>query len=249
MCARQYLTGKFSPTQQFKVHVANDSHFMYYKKSAALRDEQPTYESVWWTYPEFVRAVAAAKQLPPGEAHAYYYFLLKQADFDKRAAFIYDELRFLDPARAKKETPYGDLFIRDEHAARDKGMRCRLGMRGIIAEGHVDGGLNMIAMVRGSKRYILSPPSVCACLHLLSEGQSKRHTAVNWSDVDALPEDARACPATEVVVGQGDVLYVPSYWYHHIVSLDESIQCNVRSGVALRDDTREFLHQCGLTDA
>jgi len=221
---------------------------MYYKKSAALRDEQPTYESVWWTYPEFVQAVAAVKQLLPGEAHAYYYFLLKQADFDKRAAFIYDELRFLDPMRAKKETPYGDLFIRDEYAARDKGMRCRLGMRGIIAEGHVDGGLNMIAMVRGSKRYILSPPSVCACLHLLSEGQSKRHTAVNWSDVDALPDDARACPATEVVVGQGDVLYVPSYWYHHIVSLDESIQCNVRSGIAMRDDAREFLHQCGLTD-
>lgn len=221
---------------------------MYYKKSAALSDEKPTYESKWWTYPEFVEAVAATSQLSPDEPHDYYYFMLKQADFAQRSAFIFDELRFLDPSRAKTETPYGDLFIRDERMAQQKGMRCRLGMRGIIAEGHVDGALNMIAMVRGSKRYILSPPSVCSCLRLLSEGQSKRHTSVNWSDLEAMPEDSRNCPATEAVIEQGDVLYVPSYWYHHIVSLDESIQCNIRSGLALRENARQFLHNCGLSD-
>lgn len=242
------MTTKFTPTQKFKVHVANNSHFMYTKRSDALSGEEPTYESMWWTYPEFVEAVAATKQVPPGEPHDYYYFMLKQGDIASRSSFVYDELSFMDVRLPQGATPYGDFFIRDARAALDKGMRCRLGMQGIVAEGHVDGGLNMIAMVRGRKRYVLSPPSVCGCLHLLSEGQSRRHTSLNWSDVDSLPANAKACPATEVIINQGEVLYVPSYWYHHIVSLDESIQCNVRSGVAIRDETRKYLHECGVAD-
>ena len=29
----------------------------------------------------------------------------------------------------------------------------------------------------------------------------------------------------------GEVLYIPSYWFHYIISLQKSAQCNVRSGV------------------
>jgi hypothetical protein len=28
------------------------------------------------------------------------------------------------------------------------------------------------------------------------------------------------------------VLYIPSHWFHYIISLQKSSQCNVRSGVA-----------------
>ena len=35
-----------------------------------------------------------------------------------------------------------------------------------------------------------------------------------------------------------------SYWYHYIVSVDISVQCNTRSGLALRE--RQFLIDCGF---
>uniref|UniRef100_K3WAU3 JmjC domain-containing protein n=1 Tax=Globisporangium ultimum (strain ATCC 200006 / CBS 805.95 / DAOM BR144) TaxID=431595 RepID=K3WAU3_GLOUD len=248
----EYLTEKLRPDELYKVHIANNSHFMYYSKSMARLDEPPTYASKWWTYPQFVDAVAGTKAIEKKGSdgdhanHPYYYLMLKALDIKKRTPFVYEELEFLDPSAGEAKRKYGDLFIRDTQDALARGLRCRLGMQGIITEGHFDAGLNMITMVRGAKRYILSPPSVCSCLGIITSGASARHTRLNWSNVAALSSDAYACPATEVVVAAGDVLYVPSYWYHHIVSLDESIQCNIRSGVILRDDVKDFLAQCGF---
>lgn len=221
---------------------------MYYSKAQATLGEPPTYASKWWTYPQFFQAVASTKaNVNTNEQQQFYYLMLKAQDIRTRASFVYKDLAFLDPSHSSSSL-YGDLFIRDAQDALSRGLRCRLGMRGIITEGHFDAGLNMIAMVRGAKRYILSPPSVCSCLGLLTTGPSARHTKLDWSNISALTEHELKCPATEVVVQAGNVLYVPSYWYHHIVSLDESVQCNVRSGVILRDDVRIFLDQCGFRD-
>lgn len=244
----QYLTAQLQPNELYKVHIANNSHFMYYSKTNAKLDEPPTYASEWWTYVQFADAVAQTKQTA---THPFYYLMLKAQDIKTRASFILNDLDFLDPERVLRRDSdaiqsYGNLFIRDAQDSLARGMRCRFGMEGIITEGHIDSALNMIAMVRGAKRYVLAPPSACSCLGLLTTGASARHTRLNWSDVAALPPQALACPATEVVVGTGDVLYVPSYWYHHIVSLDESIQCNVRSGTILRPDVESFLSQCGF---
>lgn len=245
----QYLTQQLQPEERYKVHVANNSHFMYFAKNLAQLDEPPTYASLWWTYAQFREAVATATAT--ADAHQYFYLQLKAADINARAQFVYDDLAFMDPSRvlsadSKLLAAYGNLFIRDPQDTLARGVRCRFGMQGIITEGHFDAALNMIAMVRGSKRYIVAPPSACVCLDLLTTGPSARHTRLNWSDLSALPAHALACPATEVVVHAGDVLYMPSYWYHHIVSLDESIQCNVRSGTIARDDTMQFLTECGF---
>jgi hypothetical protein len=243
----KYLTEQLDSKALYKVHVANDSHFMYYLKSKQLSGEKDTYESRWMTYPQFVKAVSDVKPLErAGEPHEYYYLMLKKKDFSQQAAFIYDELQFLNPLRTEHDPRFGDLFVRDAAVAKDRGMRCRLGMRGIIAEGHIDGGLNHISMIRGTKRYVISPPSSCKCQGLLTSGQSARHTSFNWSDTSALPENARNCPAAEVALTAGEVLYLPSYWYHHIVSLDTSIQCNLRSGFTIRDDIKQFLTDCGF---
>ena len=50
--------------------------------------------------------------------------------------------------------------------------------------------------------------------------------------------------ATEVVLSAGQVLYVPSYWFHYIVSLGQSAQCNSRSGNAIRG--RQMVKECGF---
>jgi hypothetical protein len=58
-------------------------------------------------------------------------------------------------------------------------------MRGVIAESHFDAGRNMVAMMKGSKRYILQPPSECFNIYLLPQGHpSSRHSEVNWSNPD-----------------------------------------------------------------
>ena len=42
-------------------------------------------------------------------------------------------------------------------------------MKGVIAEAHYDNGRNMVAMVKGAKRYIISPPRDCERLNIIKE--------------------------------------------------------------------------------
>ena len=52
--------------------------------------------------------------------------------------------------------------------------------------------------------------------------------------------------ATEAVVSMGDVLYVPSFWFHYIVSQDASVQCNARSGYSPIGS--EEIKKCGVME-
>ncbi|GLE02383.1 hypothetical protein PINS_up011221 [Pythium insidiosum] len=250
-----YLTQQLGPDELYVVSVFNSSHFLYYRRSHAGPSDPPApHEPEAWTYADFVEYTRRRDapdrdrdhRLPP-----FAYFMLFASDIRDRAAFVLRDLAFLDPvATSASASWYGDLFLRDRADAQRKGLRCRIGVRGIVSEGHIDAGLNMVAMVRGAKRYVLSPPSVCGCLGLLPSGPSARHTAIDW---DRVARERTAphfdCPATEAVISAGDVLYIPSYWYHHIVALDASIQCNARSGVIARQDVRDLLQRCGLAIA
>lgn len=85
----------------------------------------------------------------------------------------------------------------------------------------------------GERRYILSHPDQCPKLALYpKEHPSGRHSAVDWSDPDLVtfPEFAEA-RSNELVLQAGDVLYLPTNWFHHIISLDLNYQCNARSGI------------------
>lgn len=41
---------------------------------------------------------------------------------------------------------------------------------------------------------------------------------------------SKTAKAIDTVLKAGEVLYIPSHWFHYIVSLQKSAQCNVRSG-------------------
>lgn len=106
-------------------------------------------------------------------------------------------------------------------------------MRGIIAESHFDAGRNMVAMIKGSKRYILNPPSECQKLGIITEQKhpSYRHSVLDWSDINQATSQGFAnVNSIETIVKEGEILYIPSYWFHYIVSMEYSIQCNSRSG-------------------
>lgn len=104
----------------------------------------------------------------------------------------------------------------------------------------------MIALLGGERRYILAHPKECPRLALYPKGHpSGRHSAVDWSDPDleTFPEFATA-KANEIVLQAGDVMYLPTYWFHYIISLELNYQCNTRSGIS--GEYRDHIHQCGF---
>ena len=130
-----------------------------------------------------------------------------------------------------------------------KGIQCRFGERGVTAATHYDGGRNMVAMMTGAKRYILSPPNACPKLGIVTSRKhpSYRHSMLNFGRVALLDESddviemsreerewlriAGEAPTLSTVLKAGEVLYIPSHWFHYIVSLQKSAQCNTRSGI------------------
>jgi ribosomal protein L16 Arg81 hydroxylase len=128
-----------------------------------------------------------------------------------------------------------------------KGIHCRFGMKGVIAENHFDAGRNSIALLGGRRRYILSHPKQCKNLALFPHGhESARHSEVDYAnpDLSKYPEFAHDALANEVVLEAGQVLYLPVYWFHFIVSLEINYQCNTRSGNT--DNYNSEIQNCGF---
>jgi len=137
------------------------------------------------------------------------------------------------------------------HPNLQKGIQCRFGERGITAANHYDSGRNMIAMITGAKRYILSPPRACKQLGVVStKGHASfRHSMLNYGriammDREDMPQEEKewleivgTAEAVSTVLKEGEVLYVPTGWFHYITSLQKSAQCNVRSGPDMKGDS------------
>jgi hypothetical protein len=150
--------------------------------------------------------------------------------------YLFDELPFFQPKQS--------LYLVEQDGR--WGINCRFGMKGVVAASHFDGSRNAVAVLGGSRRYILAHPNQCQNMGLYPMGHpSGRHSAVDWSnpDLEANPEFAQA-KANEVVLQPGHVLYLPTDWFHFIVSLELTFQCNSRSGVG--DEYKELMQQCGF---
>lgn len=113
-----------------------------------------------------------------------------------------------------------------------------ISMEGNVTPCHYDEQQNLFAQLQGHKRCILFPPEQFECLyphpvHHPHDRQSMVKIAsrklLDWfwysSQVDfdrpnytRFPKfkDAKGC---EAIVGPGEVLYIPIYWWHHIESL------------------------------
>jgi len=103
--------------------------------------------------------------------------------------------------------------------------------RSVIAENHFDGSRNMVVLLGGLRRYILSHPKHCSSMYLLPSGHpSGRHSSNDWSlyysqtsnDGDQqqqqqqLQRQKELFPlfervrANEVILTPGDVLFIPT---------------------------------------
>ena len=72
---------------------------------------------------------------------------------------LYDELPFFD---VKDETL---LMVEPK---KQRGIHCRFGMAGVIAENHFDGSRNTVALLGGERRYVLSSQKNCENMALVS---------------------------------------------------------------------------------
>lgn len=210
--------------KSLRIETSKDNHFMYFKEGRHHPEGwDPPQKLGTMGFSDWYRAAQEAdmKKLKHTESHIY---LTVGTSSRHEDAFFARDLPMFN-------TGENNFFITDIH--NNKGIQCRFGMRGVIAEAHYDSGRNMVAMFRGAKRYILNPPSACPYLSIISDTHhpSYRHSNADWSNI----EQARdlhfdKAEAIDTIVREGEVLYIPSFWFHYIVSLQYSIQCNSRSG-------------------
>lgn len=233
----EYLQTKFGDLPR-KITTSDTNHFMYFNKKRVgnyKSKSDPKYKAptgmVDLTFHEWLAHAKEAETAPVESPHFY-----MQLGSRPPNDFIAEDLPDFQPHK--------NFFIIDQKG--NRGINCRFGAKSIIAEAHYDGGRNFIAMIRGAKRYVLLPPSECDNIYLYPKAHPEgRHAEADWSqlDLERYPKMAEA-KATEVVLSAGQVLYVPSYWFHYIVSLGQSAQCNSRSGNAIRG--RQIVKECGF---
>lgn len=216
--------------KKYKTELSEDNHFMYYNEGGApgrLRGWSPPTNNVYMRYEDWLVISKKAYNLSVADPH--YYFRVSPPDMKAE-----DVPFFLPPKNNQRS-----LFLTQPKLS--KGVHCRFGAAGIVAEAHYDGSRNMVAELggpldhpnSGRRRYVLAAPDQCDKAYLLPRGHpSGRHSTVDWSR----PVDTERFPlfshmrAIEVIMEPGDILYIPHFWLHYIVSLGTNFQCNTRSG-------------------
>mmetsp|Transcript_12167 Transcript_12167/g.18680 ORF Transcript_12167/g.18680 Transcript_12167/m.18680 type:complete len:439 (+) Transcript_12167:64-1380(+) len=233
-----YLSKLLQGKEEMVEH-ADNPHFMYFKTGNRNTNQLPK----GWKPPMEVNHLTfddwyqRAHAVTTDEFHQErYYFRINGGPVQHQ--FLLDELPIFDATHGS------GFFMVDPNEAR--GINCRFGMKGVMAETHYDQSRNFIVLMGGQRRYVLAHPNQCPKMYLYPVGHpSGRHSAIDWiqPDYERFPEFAKA-QLSEVVLQAGDALYLPTFWFHFIVSLNVNYQCNARSG-ATYEHVR-YIEQCGF---
>jgi Cupin-like domain len=236
------------PSVAFAAHESPHHHFLYHTPQRWNVTDYgvPPTRINDWTYATFAEHVqyAEATELSPHRPHFYW-----QAGVHRLERHQVDPTNqsFISKDLPSLSSPHATLF--NFHPDQQRGIQCRFGERGVSAATHYDGGRNSVAMIYGAKRYLLFPPSECNLLGIVTDRNSPlyRHTVLNWSHYKYLQDNnaswqehmshserawlerAGRAWAIETVLKAGEVLYIPSHWFHSVMSLQRSAQCNVRA--------------------
>eukprot|EP00585_Thalassiosira_rotula_P002800 CAMPEP_0196148568 /NCGR_PEP_ID=MMETSP0910-20130528/27977_1 /TAXON_ID=49265 /ORGANISM="Thalassiosira rotula, Strain GSO102" /LENGTH=535 /DNA_ID=CAMNT_0041411297 /DNA_START=77 /DNA_END=1684 /DNA_ORIENTATION=- len=236
-----------APQSRGSCQQSQDNFFAFHRPplwSVELLGAPPSVD-LEWTFDKWARHAVYADEvsLPKTEKHYYFQSGVNREERHKK----WKHWTFVSRDLPSFSNPEPTFFGFNPPA--QKGIQCRFGERGVTAATHYDGGRNMIAMITGAKRYVLSPPFACPQLGIVTsrEHPSYRHSMLNFGRVTLLDEDdgtvemskrekewlriSADAPTLSTVLKAGEVLYVPSHWFHYITSLQKSAQCNTRSGM------------------
>jgi hypothetical protein len=132
--------------------------------------------------------------------------------------------------------------------------RIYLGPKGLITSLHQDLPDNLYAVVKGSKHITLFAPDDRKFLYpnsVFSKHPNFSRFNPDKPDFKKYPSSERATPI-EVYLKEGDLLYIPSLWWHHIRNTEDSIALNFwwntgwKSAIAWGAATYKRLFQSGL---
>lgn len=230
--------------QAFRAESSTSNHFMYFKGGNSKMVKSFNGSKVQWNPPtssvkinfeDWLKLAVAGQATDSNAERQHVYFRVTSAGLKAPNHWLFDEIGIFKPKKS--------FFMVEPSAQR--GIHCRFGMRSIIAENHYDGSRNFVIEVGGLRRWILSHPKNCDNMYILPKGHpSGRHSEIDWSQPDLkLYPRFKNLVANEIISKPGDVLYVPTSWFHYIVSLNVNWQCNTRSG---KDDRySKDLKKCG----
>lgn len=235
------------PPSSGKAQYSVDSFFAFFTTKhwnvgtmgpPPTKDTDLTFEK-WAKHARYADAVGLANN-----KHHYYWQSGVPASERKRSR---DEWTMISNDLPSFSSPEANFF--SFNPKEQKGIQCRFGERGVTAATHYDGGRNMVGMITGAKRYILSPPKECSKLGVVTKRKHPvyRHSLLNFGHISQLEQTddfvakmpnlerewldiSKTALAIDTVLKAGEVLYIPSHWFHYIVSLQKSAQCNVRAG-------------------
>jgi len=233
-------------TRTYRAESSKDNHFMYYHHVNNApnrfrgRDGQPwtpPTKDIDITFESFLKkAIIGQNQSLDEREHIYFRVTSMAYKKNEENTWVFDELPFFKPKRS--------LWVVDP--SQQQGVHCRFGMKSLIAEPHFDGSRNAVAMLSGMRRWVMAHPDQCKDMYLLPRRHpSGRHSEVDWSapDLEKFPNFVNV-KANEIILKAGELLYVPTEWFHYIVSLNLNIQCNTRSGVNTKYES--FIGACGF---
>ena len=239
-----------SQRRQTSEHSINN-HFMFWRPLSFMSDyhqqQQAPIDHVDLTFPEWhAKAVELEHNHHQDQAtQEHWYFRINGVKRMEENMFLYEELPFFNVEPDSSPTWF---MVEPEQ---ERGINCRFGMKGAFAASHFDPTRNWITLLGGTRRYLLSNYTQCSHLQLYPiEHPSQRHSRVDWSHpreyMQQHPDTQGFAQATvnEVVLQAGDALYLPTSWFHAIVSLDINYQCNARSGLTL--ESFPVLQKCGF---
>lgn len=138
-------------------------------------------------------------------------------------------LRLLRPLFAPQELdqwirPYDHLLVDKRD---DVQINVWLGRAGVVTDAHHDNTHNFFFQLRGRKRFTLFPPETSSYLYPCL------HPHVAHSQVDVLAPNKSRYPLFDaknsVVVDlePGDLLVLPPFWLHHVLTLEDSVSVNL----------------------
>ena len=106
------------------------------------------------------------------------------------------------------------------------------GGENVTAYTHYDTSYNLHSIIRGRKKFILFPPSAYKALKLYpSLHEFYRQVQANVLNLtrQEYRELLFQTSILEVVLNRGQVLYIPPYWFHCVVTLEPTVSLNVWS--------------------
>jgi hypothetical protein len=156
--------------------------------------------------------------------HRHY---INQIDLEHHAPQLAEDYRF----------PYPEIAV-------DPGrVLLWLGSAGCLSQLHFDLGHNFACMVSGTKLFRLFPPEQSHRLYARPDGKRCPISTVGEVDMGKYPH-YRAARYTEVRVTAGDLLFLPGFWWHQVVTEEPGVMLTWFANTAAMQRDRQRLEPC-----